>query len=172
MDERLQHQCAGFMQAEAQAFADELARHEDDDDDAKTIMDDTNSEEETPVKASQAKNSKSKSTAPKKTKTLPAVERVPRNQAVYLASEYAFISLVSYFLRAVVSNSINARHSSVLLAYYGRLGVQFDHCLSTVINVLREEGMFMKNGGLVEAVVSESLRQVCRPLPLCSISAH
>jgi cohesin complex subunit SA-1/2 len=160
MDERLQHQCAGFIQAEAELFADEL--HERDAMDSNSRNDsplseqEGSSDEETPVKATWSKKSKQNNGVTNGGN----YNQPKRNFAAELASEYDFISVVSYFLRAVNSGAINGRHSAVLLAYHGRLGAQFDHCLSTVISVLREEGMYKKNGALVERVVDEALRQV------------
>lgn len=172
MDDRLQHQCAGFVQAEAEAFAEELQEREaEDSDDADTVRgSDSDQDSETPVKPVY----KTKKPV-KERKETTAVHRVER--ARDLASEYAFISVVSYFLRAIAPGAIDARHSAVLLAYHGRLGNQFDHCLSTVIGVLREEGMYKQNGALVEHVATEALRQVrlatlLSTVPIAHTSPH
>jgi cohesin complex subunit SA-1/2 len=161
MDERLQHQCAGFIQAEAELFAEDLhERYAMDDNSSKDspLSEPEGSEnDETPVKATWSKKSKQKNSM---TNGDNSKAQPKRNLVAELAREYDFISVVSYFLRAINSGAINARHSAVLLAHHGRLGTQFDHCLSTIIGVLREEGMYKKNGALVEHVVSEAIRQV------------
>lgn len=168
MDERLQHQCAGFIQAEAELFAEDLHERHAMNDSSSTgspLSEPEGSEnDETPVKATWNKKSKQKHSMINgdTSKIQPK-----RNLAAELAREYDFISVISYFLRAINSGAINARHSAVLLAYHGRLGTQFDHCLSTIIGVLREEGMYKQNGELVELVVGEALRQV-RPTGLSS----
>lgn len=166
MDDRLQHQCAGFIQAEAEAFAEEYQEweneEEDDDDDADTVRgnSDGNESEGTPTKNGKKNPRAKKSATKKKPSTATLVERVPKNQAAHLASEYAFISVVSYFLRAILPRAIDVSHAAVLLAYHGRLGVQFDQCLGTLVGVLREEGMFKGQGVVVEGVVEEAVRQV------------
>lgn len=158
MDDRLQHKCAGFMQAEVEAFAEEVQKKEGltdgDSEDGDTVRGSGSEDEATPPKAS-VKNKKRRSLKHNDTELKTHID-----PAVDLATEYSFISVVSYFLRAIAPNVIDARHSAVLLGYHGRLGTQFDHCLSTIITVLREEGMYKKNGALVEHVVCESLRNV------------
>lgn len=156
MDERLQHQCTGFIQAEAESFAEQIEERDAAERDSSPSNDGENSDddEEAPVKAAyRVKKGKGKPpVAPK------------RDIAADLAGEYTFISVVSYFLRAIVPGAIDVRHSAVLLAYYGRLGTQFDLCLSTIVGVLREEGMYKKNGALVEQIVCDAARQVSSPL--------
>jgi cohesin complex subunit SA-1/2 len=69
---------------------------------------------------------------------------------------------VSAFLQAVYTGAIGIRHSAVLLAHYGRLGETFDLCLKTLIDVLRDEGMFQDNGTLVADVIIQAICDVCR----------
>ncbi|KAF8314489.1 hypothetical protein DL93DRAFT_2097241 [Clavulina sp. PMI_390] len=155
MDERLQHQCAGFIQAEAEAFAEVIAEREAADESvrAASVSDDDQMDEDsvTPTKTSRKKNATSNGA--------PHRKHPKRDVAADLANEYSFISVISYFIRAVTPGVIDPSHASVLLAYHGRLGTQFDHCLSTIVVVLREEGIYNKNGELVEHVVGEALRQ-------------
>lgn len=164
MNERLQHQCTGFIQAEAEAFAEEIQERETAEESksraSSASEQDDEDEDETPVKATYKYKSKEKN----KMANGNANHNLPkRDVAADLASEYAFISVVTYFLRGIIPGAIDARHASVLLAYHGRLGTQFDHCLSTIINVLREEGLYKKNGAIVEQVVCEAIRQVRLP---------
>ena len=169
MDERLQHQCAGFIQAEAELYAEELHEHHAMDDgsrkDSLLSEQEGSGDDETPVKATWSKRSKQKNAVINgDNNTIQPRKKVTAE----LFSEYDFIAVVSYFLRAINSSAISVRHSAVLLAYHGRLGTQFDHCLSPVIGVLREEGMYKKNGALVEQVINEALRQVRSANPLGS----
>lgn len=70
------------------------------------------------------------------------------------------MNVVYAFMRAIRAGAIHPRHSSTLLAHYGRLGPAFDSCSKAVVDVLREEGMNKKNGEVVVAVVSQALREV------------
>lgn len=167
MDERLQHQCAGFIQAEAEAFAEEIQDRQADEGTPSRATSGSEQEnassdddDETPVKATYKKANKFSKGKNRATNGNAQREPLKRDVAADLASEYAFISVISYFLRAITPGAIDPRHASVLLAYHGRLGMQFDHCLNAVIGVLREEGMYKKNGELVEHVVCDSIRQV------------
>lgn len=150
------------MQAEVEAFAEEIQAREqmsedEDSEDANTVRGSGSEDEHGSPSKTSKKNRKRRSLKEKGDGDAKSL----LDPVVDLATEYSFISVISYFLRAIASSAIDARHSAVLLAYYGRLGTQFDHCLSTIITVLREEGMYKKNGSLIEHVICEALRNVC-----------
>ncbi|KAF8337116.1 uncharacterized protein EI90DRAFT_3044949 [Cantharellus anzutake] len=151
MDDRLQYQCAGFMQAEAERFHEDIIEsrgpvtHEN----GVGGSDESGSESEN----GQSSNQKRGEKASKASKHEQPLSRLK------LESEHDFISVANYFLRAIAAGVMSPRHSSTLLAYHGLLGSQFDHCLSTLVSVLREEGMFKNNGELVATIVNEALRQ-------------
>lgn len=67
---------------------------------------------------------------------------------------------ITSFLRAIRAGAIDVKHSAVLLAHYDRLGSTFDQCSKVVIEVLKEEGMYRKNGAAVAHVVTQALREV------------
>ncbi len=153
MDDRLQYQCAGFVQAEAERFHEEVVGSRQpisQNGAASGNGSDSGSDGEPSI------TNRKKGDATHKGND--EDEQPPSR--VLLETEHAFISVTNYFLRAIATGAISPRHSSTLLAYYGLLGSQFDHCLSSLVAILREEGMFKKNGELVATVVNEALRQV------------
>jgi cohesin complex subunit SA-1/2 len=158
MEDKLQYQCAGFIQAEAEHFADELLEYRNEtggSDGGDTVHAASDSEDEAPPKAKKAKPRQfSKGFEGSLGDDLFAKSRAR------LESEHAFIHIINNFLRGVHAGIISARHSAVLLAYYGRLGNQFDHCVTTLVTVLREEGMFKQHGEVVVHVATEAIRQV------------
>lgn len=158
MGDKLQYQCAGFIQAEAERFADKLLeyRAETEGSDGDTVRADSSSEDEAPAQARKAKPPK----PTKGSKGSLTDDLLSKNRA-RLESEHAFIHVINNFLRGVHAGAINVRHSATLLAYYGRLGNQFDHCLTTLVTILREEGMFRQHGEVVVHIVTEAIRQVC-----------
>ena len=91
-----------------------------------------------------------------------------------LEQEYVFMGVVSTFLRAIRAGAIHPRHSTVLLTHHGRLGVAFDHCSRTVVDVLREEGMYKGHGDLVVDVITSALEDVSSIIhlyhPACSLT--
>jgi cohesin complex subunit SA-1/2 len=48
-----------------------------------------------------------------------------------------------------------------MLTHYGRLGSSFDICAKVIVDILREEGMYNKNGEVVVEVISRALKEVC-----------
>jgi cohesin complex subunit SA-1/2 len=77
-----------------------------------------------------------------------------------LEQEYAFIDVISTFLRAIRAGAIQIQHGAVLLAHYGRLGPTFDACSKVIVDVLREEGMMNNRGEVVSLVVTHALQEV------------
>jgi cohesin complex subunit SA-1/2 len=165
MGDKLQYQCAGFIQAEAERFADKLLEYRaesEGSDGGDTVRAASGSEDEAPKRAKLPKPSK-------RSKELLGDNLLTRSR-VRLESEHAFIHVINNFLRGVHAGVIGVRHSAVLLAYYGRLGNQFDHCLTTLVTILREEGMFRQRGEVVVHIVTEAIRQVCFITTLISVS--
>jgi len=70
------------------------------------------------------------------------------------------MGVISTFLRAIRAGAIHPGHSAVLLTHHGRLGVAFDHCSKTVVNILREEGMYKGHGDIVVDVITRALKDV------------
>lgn len=85
---------------------------------------------------------------------------LPRSQ---LEKEYIFISVIATFLRAIRAGVIHFRHSTAILAHYGRLGPAFDLCSRVIVDILREEGMYKENGDAVVEVICHALREVSFP---------
>ena len=63
-------------------------------------------------------------------------------------------------MRALRAEVIDVRHSSVLLAHYGRLGSSFDLSAKIIVDILREEGMYNDNGIFVVSVIEKALKDV------------
>ncbi|KAI0089427.1 hypothetical protein BDY19DRAFT_1070111 [Irpex rosettiformis] len=152
LDDETQYRCAGFVQAEIERYAEELAERksdsvESDEQDSEREQ----SEEEGETKAIRSKKSKGKQ---------PIVD-IPGNDSArsQLEKEYAFMGLIATFLRAIRAGAIHFRHCSVLLAHYGRLGTSFDLCAKLIVDILREEGMYQENGDVVVAVITQALRE-------------
>lgn len=153
MDDRLQYQCTGFVQAEAERFLEEVVESREPTSQngaASGNGADSGSDGEPSIGDAKKRDTTHKGNDEH--------ER-PLSRSL-LENEHAFISVVNCFLRAIATGAISPRHSATLLTYHGLLGNQFDHCLSTLVSVLREEGMFKNNGELVATVVNEALRQV------------
>ena len=77
-----------------------------------------------------------------------------------LEKEYAFLDVITTFLRALRAGVLDFRLSSTLLAHHGRLGPAFDLCSKVTVDVLREEGMYKSHGDVVAQVVCKALTEV------------
>ena len=171
LDDEVQYRCAGFIQAEIERYAEE-----NDDGTAPgtgNASDSDSSNEDDPKAAKdQLKNGTKKGHHSERTDakgedfSLEFVVRVadspsvPSTSRVKLEREYVFVEVISTFLRAIRSGVIYPSHGAVLLAHYGRLDATFDLCCKVVVDVLREEGMYHKNGDLVVTVVVQALQEV------------
>ncbi|KAA1471951.1 hypothetical protein DENSPDRAFT_148019 [Dentipellis sp. KUC8613] len=150
LDDEVQYRCVGFVQAEIERYAEEL--EEDDSESQESEDEEEQSNSEGGQERAKAKAGKRKKTArsnghSRRTTTRSRLER-----------EYMFLSVITTFLRAIRAGAINARHSAVLLSYYGRLGPAVDLCSKAIVEVLRDEGMYKDNGDVVVAVVTQALR--------------
>jgi hypothetical protein len=77
-----------------------------------------------------------------------------------LQQEYMFFKLITAFMHGIYTGAINIRHSSALLAHYGRLDITYDHCVKALIDVLRDEGMYKDNGTQVAEVIIQAITEV------------
>ncbi len=77
-----------------------------------------------------------------------------------LEQEYAFIDVITTFLRAIRAGALQVRHGAVILAHYGRLGSAFDTCAKVIIDVLREESIMKEEGEVVVLVATQALQEV------------
>jgi hypothetical protein len=77
-----------------------------------------------------------------------------------LQQEYNFIKLVASFLQGIYAGAIDIRHSAALLMHYGRLSPSFDLCCKSLVEVLRDEGLYQSNGGKVAEIICHSMTDV------------
>ncbi|KAF9817346.1 hypothetical protein IEO21_03487 [Rhodonia placenta] len=173
LDDEVQYRCAGFIQAEIERYAEELedalpAAERGSEDEEQSG--DSQSEEERPTKGGKttAGTGKGKRSARKRPsgslsyfdvrpRTYRASDGRPASRS-QLEKEYIFMGVVTTFLRAIRAGVIHFRHSTSLLAHYGRLGPAFDLCAKVVVDILREEGMYNDNGSAVTEVICQALR--------------
>ena len=87
----------------------------------------------------------------------------------HLELEYIFTATMAAFLRALRAGVIHIRHGAILLAHFGRLGPSFDLSAKLMIEILREEGMYKDNGGLVAEIITESLQNVSDSSVSCGV---
>ncbi|KAL1948450.1 hypothetical protein VTO73DRAFT_12525 [Trametes versicolor] len=156
LDDEVQYRCAGFVQAEIERYAEEIAEAEPAEeprsDDESDEEDDQDEPEEQP-KGKKGRTGKGKAAA-KVASPTPRPES--RSQ---LEKEYVFIGVVTTFLRAIRAGVIHFRHSATILAHFGRLGPTFDLCSKVIIEILREEGMYKDNGDAVVAIICQALQE-------------
>lgn len=174
MPEKMQYRLDGFLEAELERYADELAEHDEDahegSDGEDTIRGSSDDEDE-PVKKTSKKTKKAK---PSKGKTLGKVYP-PRGKMFVLnrsftatrslkqsrlEKEYVFTSTIASFLSALRAGVVTVRHTAKPLVYYGRLGGTYDQCMKVIIELLREEGMYKGNGAVVADVIKEAIKEV------------
>ncbi|OBZ76095.1 Cohesin subunit psc3 [Grifola frondosa] len=153
LEDEVQYRCAGFVQAEVERYAEELAEtsggetssSEDED-----VSDGEHTDDEGRTKGKKAHAGKGKHP------TSTGSAGTSRSQ---LEKEYTMIGVVTTFLRAIRAGVIHFRHAAILLAHYGRLGPAFDLCSKVIVDILREEGMYKNNGEAVVAVICQALRE-------------
>ncbi|KAI8989117.1 hypothetical protein BD414DRAFT_486064 [Trametes punicea] len=152
LDDEVQYRCAGFVQAEIERYAEEIAEApaEEGEGDSESDEEDEQLDAVEPTKGKRGRAGK----AAKSTSPTPRVES--RSQ---LEKEYIFIGVVTTFLRAIRAGVIHFKHSATLLAHYGRLGPAFDLCAKVVVEILREEGMYKDNGDTVVAIICQALQE-------------
>ncbi|KAI0657496.1 hypothetical protein C8Q70DRAFT_919344 [Cubamyces menziesii] len=156
LDDEVQYRCAGFVQAEIERYAEEIAEPSEEDperSDEGSGDDDEQSEPEEPTKGKKGRLGKGKAAAKSKSPT-PHLES--RTQ---LEKEYVFIGVITTFLRAIRAGVIHFKHSATVLAHYGRLGPTFDLCSKVIVEILREEGMYKDNGEAVVAIICQALQE-------------
>ena len=158
----MQYRCAGFVQAEIESYAEELAETAPDEHGSSEDDDD----EEEPEPEEQPKGKKGRGVKNKTVAKVAAQLTRPKSR-VQLEKEYVFVGVVTTFLRAIRAGVIHFRHSVTLLAHYGRLGPTFDLCTKVVIDILREEGMYKENGDAVAVIICQALQEVSTPIRSC-----
>ncbi|KAF7978768.1 hypothetical protein HWV62_44804 [Athelia sp. TMB] len=151
LEDEVQYRCAGFIQAEIERYAEDVAEPKPK---TKAASDDENSasddDDTSPVKPTK---NKAKHTRRDDANDFnkPSRSRLER--------EYIFMGVVSTFLRAIRAGAIHVRHGAVLLAHYGRLGWTFDECSKVMVDVLREEGMYNQNPDILVSVISQAISE-------------
>ncbi|KAL0946186.1 hypothetical protein HGRIS_012447 [Hohenbuehelia grisea] len=148
MDDETQYRCAGFIQAEIERYTDlygEKPTQGHAGSDSEDTGEDEGSHKEEGKKA--------------KTKASEAESKDHLTSRTQLEHEYAFIDVMSTFLRAIRAGALHVRHGATLLAHYGRLGPAFDVCCKVIVEILREEGMYNDNGDLVVAIIVQALQE-------------
>ncbi|KAH8829165.1 hypothetical protein DL96DRAFT_1814433 [Flagelloscypha sp. PMI_526] len=135
LDDEDQYRCAGLMQAEIERYyesvhGDSKRRGEDEDDDA-------DDDEDADENGTKVLNSRSHA---------------------LLAKEYAFMAIVSSFMRALLGGQIHPRHGANLLPFYSRLGAQFDICCKKVVGWIRDEGFAKDEPDIVVEAVSQAMQ--------------
>ncbi|KAI0316231.1 hypothetical protein OF83DRAFT_1276961 [Amylostereum chailletii] len=161
LDDEVQFRCAGFVQAEVERYAEELEEanavddHPSENGDQGSGPDTENSDDETRTLGKKKQKAQKKG-KPSQTNGTSTVHRTTRSQ---LEKEYAFMEVVSTFLRAIRAGALHVQHSASLLVHHGRLGPSFDVCLKVIVDILREEGMYNEQGDVVTTVVTNALRE-------------
>ncbi|KIY49777.1 hypothetical protein FISHEDRAFT_40501 [Fistulina hepatica ATCC 64428] len=153
LDDETQYRCAGFIQSQIDRYAENFessargttAPSEDGDEDSE---DDEQTKKTLRVVAAWGRDM-----------LLIFLDIVNPKSRAEVEREYAFIDMVSTYLRAIRVGALHARHSAVLLAHYGRFGPAFDTCAKLVVDVLREEGLHNDNGELVVSVVTAAVQE-------------
>ncbi|KAF9029519.1 hypothetical protein BDZ89DRAFT_1065307 [Hymenopellis radicata] len=142
MDDETQYRCAGYIQAEIERYTELIADSDDEDKENATSADDSDSEAPTRNKA----NNKGKKTA--KANKLNKKAQVKEDSRVRLEQEYAFIDVITTFLRAIRAGALQVRHGAVILAHYG-----------LIIDVLREESIMNEEGDIIVLVATQALQE-------------
>ncbi|SNX85606.1 related to Nuclear cohesin complex subunit [Melanopsichium pennsylvanicum] len=169
-DADIQQNCAQFVQAEIERYIEESgvqkkeangAGHatqegsdrEDADDDENNGDEEEEDAEATP-KASRVRTSKKKATKKcAKARNGTASDEPERPNQEQLQAEHVFCSVISTFVSAIRVGIIDAKHSTIVLIHFNRLGLIYDSCCKALIEVLKEEAIF---GGYNRAVIVES----------------
>ncbi|KAI0698963.1 hypothetical protein C8T65DRAFT_719862 [Cerioporus squamosus] len=152
LDDEVQYRCAGFVQAEIERYAEELAERAPEEHASSGEDED---EEEEPAHEEPARGKKGRGK-----KGAKAASSGPRTQTrAQLEREYVFVGVVTTFLRSIRAGVIHFRHAATILAHYGRLGPTFDLCSKVIVEILREEGMYKNNGEAVVAIICQALQE-------------
>ncbi|KAJ1301134.1 hypothetical protein OPQ81_003546 [Rhizoctonia solani] len=155
LSDETQLRCRDYIQTEIEQYIDLLEEERDDDtDEDKSGSDDASSG------LSDEEGNKPKK--PKKSAKKPERSRSPNSKMLpqaRLEREYAFHLVISAFLRAIRTGAINIQHSAILLGHYGRVSSVYDQCTKVIIDVLREEGMYGGNPGVVGHVLINALEE-------------
>ncbi|KZT59992.1 hypothetical protein CALCODRAFT_449346 [Calocera cornea HHB12733] len=146
LDDQLQYRCAGFMQAEIEKYADEVAEANDDDEEPPQNEDGSDVDMDGGEEKQKRKASKPKSGNNSRTTSQPLLGR-----------EYILCTVISTFIRAIRIGVLHLRHAAVLLAHFGRFSSTVDLCMKSLIDVLREEGIRSKHGEAVAIAIAKSL---------------
>ncbi|KAG8914902.1 hypothetical protein FRC00_009816 [Tulasnella sp. 408] len=150
VSEELQFRFEGFIEAEVERYADDLA---DEEEEQERGEGDKASE---PADSDEGEGGENQAKKPKKVakKTIDP-DAVSQSR---LEKEYVFTSTIASFLSAMRAGIIQISHASKVLAYYGRLGMTYDQCMKVVIELLREEGMYKSRGFIVAEVIKDAVR--------------
>ncbi|KAN0066163.1 cohesin complex subunit [Thecaphora frezii] len=171
-----QYRCAGFIQAEIERYIEhtgvreketrskaaqnEDAIESDEENGAKPNSDDEDDhDEDDPERTPRASKAPARGSrvgsrkASKAAKTWSKDTNVERPSRSLLEAEHAFCSTISTFVSAIRVGVVDAKHSTSVLVQYGRLGAIYDSCCKVLIEVLKEEAIFV---GYSRAVVIEN----------------
>ncbi|WVO17591.1 hypothetical protein L204_105288 [Cryptococcus depauperatus] len=76
-----------------------------------------------------------------------------------LQEDFAFFQFVSTFVGAIRIGVLEVEHTKEPLAYYGRLGQTYDAIVKRLVDVLRDEGIYNKEGETVQHVALIALQR-------------
>ncbi|KAF8902622.1 hypothetical protein CPB84DRAFT_1961568 [Gymnopilus junonius] len=139
LDDETQHRCAGYIQAEIERYADFLDDNVDDDQSQNSDNNSSEGDEEAEEEEEKINSD--------------------LNSRDVLEREYLFIDVISTFLRAIRTGTINVQHGAVVLAHYGRLDLTFDTCSKVIIDVLREENVMKDNPDIIVATLTRAIQE-------------
>ncbi|GAA5920161.1 hypothetical protein JCM6882_006360 [Rhodosporidiobolus microsporus] len=167
--DELQARCAGYVEAEIERYAEQLADAAAEDDAQED--EDSGSETETEEtvrsqKGKKGKKGKGKKAAPKKQdkrkrKSASQIRAENAKQQAQLVAQQRFEQTLAPFVRAIHCGALDLRHAVVLLKHWGRLGATFDEQAKLLMHDLRDEGNYGSGGDMVASVVVEALQGAC-----------
>lgn len=73
-----------------------------------------------------------------------------------------FERTISPFVRAIRAETIDLRHASVILVHFEQFGAVFDQWVRVLIQDLRDEGVYGRQGEAVARIIFETFRDVRR----------
>ncbi|GAA6060152.1 hypothetical protein JCM10212_001449 [Sporobolomyces blumeae] len=167
--EELQARCSGYVEAEIERYAEQLAAEKEEDgegDEAEGGDSGSDTEMEESAKRSKKKGKKNgkgakaatKEKEKRKRKTPEALRLENSRRQVRLVSAQRFERSISAFVRAVHQGVFDLQHSVVLLKHWGRLGATFDDFARLLMHDLRDEGNYGSGGDDVAGVVIDALQ--------------
>ncbi|KAG8960843.1 hypothetical protein FRC05_006541, partial [Tulasnella sp. 425] len=151
VSEEMQFRFEGFIEAEVERYADDLAEEEQETSEGDKGSDPADSDEGD-GEGGENQQKKAKKVAKKNIDP----DAVSQSR---LEKEYVFTGTIAAFLSAMRAGIIQISHASKVLAYYGRLGMTYDQCMKVVIELLREEGMYKSRGFIVADVIKDAARE-------------